>query len=67
LPPIYTTAHSLSQKFFRDFRQAKLSISLSQFRVSVTSDSMERPLETADLRKKAVLSFLYCATSNIIV
>ena len=52
LPPTYPTAHSLSQTFFRALRQAKFSISFSQFSTPVTSDSNVRPPDTADLRRK---------------
>jgi len=51
-------------KFFRAFRQAKLSIRFSQFSAAITSDSNAGPPDSADFRRKAVLSFLYCITSN---
>jgi len=43
-------SNSQSQSFLRAFRQAKLSISFSQFRTAVISDSNARPTETAVCR-----------------
>jgi len=42
-------------------------ISLSQFKTAVTSDSDAKPPDSAEAWWKAVLSFLYCVTNNMIV
>jgi len=55
------------KSFFYAFRQAKLSLSFLQFRMTVTSDFNKRPPNATELRWKAVSSFLYCITNNIIV
>jgi len=54
-----SNSDSPSQRFFHAFRQAKLSKSFSQFRTAVTSDFNARATDTAEIRWKAVLSFLY--------
>jgi len=50
LPPTYPTVTVYDKGFFHASRQAKLSISFSQLRMTVTSDFNARATDTAELR-----------------
>jgi len=59
-PATYPTVTIYHKDFFHAFRQAKLSVRFSQFRTPVTSNFNARATDTAELRWKVVLWFLYC-------